>query len=145
MQMRNKPIFTFSIINPQEHCLFMYCLHMSCKNCPTVILQGGNKLYKDIIREKNLVEPYLLSGGGSSAAGFVGLRGFGLEDGWIEDDKGLHDAGLVRVINQRGQGYRGPGRTGTHQGGTKHNTQVTGTHLVIVLELCNPDGWRMNK
>lgn len=78
-------------------------------------------------------ESYLLSGGGRRATGFVGLRGFGLEDGRIEDDEGLHDAGLVGVINQRGQGYCGPGRTGTHQGGTEHNTQVTGTHLVVFL------------
>lgn len=82
--------------------------------------------------------PYLLDGGGGGAAFFVALGGLGLEDGWIEDDEGLHDASLVGVIDQRGQGYCGAGRTWTHQGRTKHNAQVTGTHLVVFLQLCDP-------
>lgn len=74
-----------------------------------------------------------MGGGGGGAAGFVALRGLGLEDGRIEDDEGLHDASLVGVIDQRGQGYCGAGRSWTHQGRTKHNAQVTGAHLVVFL------------
>jgi len=87
-------------------------------------------------------ELYLLSGGGTRAAGYVGRSGFGLEDGRVEDDEGLHDAGLVGVIDQGGQRDRGPGGTGTHQGRTEHDAQVTGTHLVVFLQLGNPERGR---
>lgn len=68
-----------------------------------------------------------------------------MKDVRIEHDKCLHDASLVGVIDQRRQGYCSASWTGTHQGRTKHNPQVTGTHLVVLLQLYNPDEKKKKK
>lgn len=62
-----------------------------------------------------------------------------MEECAVEDYESLYDAGLVGVVYQGGQGHGGPGGTGTHQGGAKHNAQVTGTHLVLLLTLTHPE------
>lgn len=90
-----------------------------------------------------VLESYLLRGG--STGGFVGLRSFGLEDGRVEDYEGLHDASLMGIINQRGQGYRSPGWTGPHQRGPKHDAKVAGAHLVILFQLCDPGMRKMEQ
>lgn len=51
----------------------------------------------------------------------------------LEDDEGLHYAGLVRVVDQGGEGNGGTCGFGSHQGRAKHNAQITDAHLVIVL------------
>lgn len=51
----------------------------------------------------------------------------------LEDDEGLHYAGLVRIVDQGGEGNGGPCGFGSHQGRAKHNAQITDAHLVIVL------------
>ena len=42
------------------------------------------------------------------------------------------------VVHQGGQGHRGAGGTGPHQGRPEHDAQVTGTHLVVLLQLRYP-------
>ena len=85
-------------------------------------------------------QKYLLRGGGGGGGG-----GPGLEDGGVEDDEGLDDAGLVGVVHQRGQGHCGAGGARPHQGRPEHDAQVTGTHLVVLLQLRDPGGGRGNQ
>lgn len=55
------------------------------------------------------------------------------EDMILEDDEGLHDAGLVRVVHQGREGNGGTCGFGSHQGRAKHNAQITDAHLVILF------------
>ncbi|XP_040484244.1 rho GTPase-activating protein 45 [Ursus maritimus] len=68
------------------------------------------------------------------------VLGLLLEDEAIVGDEGLHDAGLVGVVDQGGQGHRGLGGPWPQQCGSEHNAQVPRSHLVVLLHLHDPSG-----
>lgn len=62
-----------------------------------------------------------------------------LKNQLIVGDEGLHDAGLVGVIDQGGEGHSGLCGPWPEQRGPEHNAEVPGGHLVVLFYLHDPE------